>query len=285
MVLALQGVASLPAVVRRRVKALKKLQMESTDIEAKFYEEIHTLECKYHELYTPLYAKRSLIANGEYEPTEEECEWPSEDEDEDEEELAEGVKEKAKVEEVKDKDAKEGDEAKGVPGFWLTIFKNVEMLAEMVQDNDEPLLELLQDIKITFSEKEPMGFTLKFHFAKNDFFTNSVLTKQYDMKCLPDPEDPFSFEGPEIFKCVGCPIDWLPGKNLTVKQVKKKQKHKSKGSVRRAVLFFTGEALDEEDSEDEDSDEDEDDDEDADSDQDEDFDPSKAKENPECKQQ
>ena len=53
----------------------------------------------------------------------------------------------------------------------------------------------------------------------------------------------------------------------------------------RAVLFFTGEALDEEDSEDEDSDEDEDDDEDADSDQDEDFDPSKAKENPECKQQ
>merc|ERR1712010_302941 len=49
--------------------------------------------------------------------------------------------------------------------------------------------------------------------------------------------------------------------------------------VPRAVLFFTGEALDEEES-----DEDEDD-EDADSDQDEDFDPSKAKENPECKQQ
>ena len=64
-----------------------------------------------------------------------ECEWPSEDEDEEDEELAEGVKEKAKVEEVKDKDEKEkeGDEVKGVPGFWLTIFKNVEMLAEMVQ--------------------------------------------------------------------------------------------------------------------------------------------------------
>merc|ERR1711953_1144493 len=113
--------------------------------------------------------------------TEEECDWPSEDEDE--EELAENVKEK------------EGDQVKGVPGFWLTIFKNVEMLAEMVQDTDEPLLELLQDVKITFSEKDPMGFTLHFHFAKNDFFSNSVLTKQYDMKCLPDPEDPFNFEG------------------------------------------------------------------------------------------
>ena len=62
-----------------------------------------------------------------------ECEWPSEDEDEEDEELAEGVKEKAKEEEVKSKDEKEGDEMKGVPGFWLTIFKNVEMLAEMVQ--------------------------------------------------------------------------------------------------------------------------------------------------------
>ena len=28
---------------------------------------------------------------------------------------------------------KEGDQVKGVPGFWLTTFKNVEMLAEMVQ--------------------------------------------------------------------------------------------------------------------------------------------------------
>merc|ERR1712193_311509 len=131
-----------------------------------------------------------------------------------------------------------------------------------------------------------------------------------------------------IIKCTGCTIDWQKGKNLTVKQVKKKQKHKSKGSIRtitkqvkadsffnffdppavpddpnaevdedtqalltadfeighyirerivpRAVLFFTGEALDEEESDDEDSDEDED--EDGDSDEDEDFDPSKAKE-------
>ena len=44
--------------------------------------------------------------------------------------------------------------------------------------------------------------------------------------------DPFSFDGPEIFKCKGCPIHWKPNKNLTVKTVKKKQKHKSKGNVR-----------------------------------------------------
>ena len=32
--------ASLPAPVRRRIKALKKLQMDATNIEAKFYEEV-----------------------------------------------------------------------------------------------------------------------------------------------------------------------------------------------------------------------------------------------------
>ena len=52
------------------------------------------------------------------------------------------------------------------------------------------------------------------------------------MKCEPSEDDPFSFEGPEIFKCKGCTINWKEGKNLTVKTVKKKQKHKSKGNVR-----------------------------------------------------
>ena len=50
--------------------------------------------------------------------------------------MAENVKEKAKVVDEGDvakDEEKEGELEKGVPGFWLTIFKNVEMLAEMVQ--------------------------------------------------------------------------------------------------------------------------------------------------------
>ena len=87
----------------------------------------------------------------------------------------------------------------------------------------------------------PQGFTLYFHFAPNEYFTNSVLTKEYMMKCQPDEEDPFNFEGPEITNCKGCEISWKTGKNLTVKTVKKKQKHKSKGSVRtvtKQVMLF-----------------------------------------------
>ena len=45
------------------------------------------------------------------------------------------------------------------------------------------------------------GFILEFHFSANEFFSNSVLTKEYEMKCIPDPCEPFGFEGPEIVKC------------------------------------------------------------------------------------
>lgn len=327
-------IASLPAPVKRRLKALKKVQLDATKIEAKFYEEVHKLECKYHEMYKPLYEKRTKITKGDHEPTEEECDWPSDEEDE---ELADDMKDKAKLEDEKAKPDEEKD-VKGIPEFWLTIFKNVDMLQEMVQEADEPLLKKLTDITVTFSES-PMGFTLHFYFAPNEYFSNSVLTKEYEMKCEPTEDDPFSFEGPEIFKCKGSVINWkAEGKNLTVKTVKKKQKHKSKGNVRtitkqvkndsffnffdpppipddpnadvdpetqdlltadfeighyirdriipRAVLFFTGEALEEEDF-DEEEDEDEEGEEGEEEEDDPDFDPSKAKGQnaQECKQQ
>uniref|UniRef100_A0A1B6EH55 Nucleosome assembly protein 1-like 4 n=1 Tax=Clastoptera arizonana TaxID=38151 RepID=A0A1B6EH55_9HEMI len=62
-----QMLQSLPAPVKRRIKALKKIQLEATHIEAKFYEEIHELEAKYHLKYLPLYEKRSNVVNGQYE--------------------------------------------------------------------------------------------------------------------------------------------------------------------------------------------------------------------------
>lgn len=43
--------------------------------------------------------------------------------------------------------SKKDEDVKGIPGFWLTIFKNVSMLSDMVQEHDEPILECLEDIK------------------------------------------------------------------------------------------------------------------------------------------
>jgi len=226
-------IASLPKIVKRRIKALKKLQLEATKLEAKFYEEVHTLECKYAKLYTPLYEKRNLVTSGQHEPTDEESEWPSDDE-KDEDELSNAMENKAKLEEEKNTktDAVKDEDVKGIPEFWLTICKNVDELAEMVQEHDEPILKHLKDIKVKLTETTPMGFVLEFVFDPNEYFTNTLLTKEYELNCAPEDSDPFSFEGPEIVKCKGCTIDWCKGKNVTVKTIKKKQKHKSRGSVR-----------------------------------------------------
>ena len=148
-------IQSLPAPVKKRLKALKKIQFESTKIEAQFYQEVHLLECKYHKTFEPLYNKRSTIIKGDYEPKDEECEWPSESEDEDETALAQEVNEKAKLTEEEKKAQEEKDkDVKGVPHFWLTIFKNVELIADMIQEPDEPALEALKDLTVTFTEVE-----------------------------------------------------------------------------------------------------------------------------------
>ncbi|XP_007429644.1 nucleosome assembly protein 1-like 4 isoform X2 [Python bivittatus] len=223
-------IETLPKAVKRRIDALKQLQVKCAHIEAKFYEEVHDLERKYAALYQPLFDKRRDFIIGSAEPTEAEAEWHSENEDE--EKLAGDLKNKVVIEE-KEAGATEETNPKGIPDFWFTIFRNVDMLSELVQEYDEPILKHLQDIKVKFSEPgQPMSFTLEFHFEPNDYFTNSVLTKTYKMKSEPDKTDPFSFEGPEIVDCEGCTIDWKKGKNVTVKTIKKKQKHKGRGTVR-----------------------------------------------------
>ncbi|RMC00174.1 hypothetical protein DUI87_22776 [Hirundo rustica rustica] len=219
-------IETFPKAVIRRIDALKKLQVKCAHIEAKFYEEVHDLERKYAALYQPLFDKRREFINGEAEPTDAESEWHSENEDE--EKLAGDLKNAVVIDEKA-----EETNVKGIPDFWFTIFRNVDMLSELVHEYDEPILKHLQDIKVKFSEPgQPMSFSLEFHFGPNDYFSNSVLTKTYKMKSEPDKTDPFSFEGPEIVDCEGCTIDWKKGKNVTVKTIKKKQKHKGRGTVR-----------------------------------------------------
>ena len=180
--------------MKRRLKALKKLQLETTKVEAEFFKEVHALECKYQPRYQPFYEKRAQIIKGDYEPNDEECNWTLDDDKEDEE-LSDEMKSKVKIE-----GEKKEDDPKDIPEFWLTIIKNVDILADMVQEHDEPILKHLTDIKVHYKE-EPMGFELEFFFSPNEFFENTVLTKTYEMKCAADEMDPFSFEGPEIHKC------------------------------------------------------------------------------------
>ncbi|XP_059168530.1 nucleosome assembly protein 1-like 1 isoform X2 [Physella acuta] len=341
-------IQSLPKEVKRRIKALKKLQNEVINVEAEFYKEVNALELKYAPKYSQLFEKRKEILTASREPTDEECDWPSEEEEDDEKDEEGKITPASQQGELKDKlciegakeaggdsEEKKQEDVKGIPSFWLTIFKNVDMLSEMVQEHDEPILTHLQDIKVIIHDKDPVGFTLEFHFEPNEYFTDPVLIKHYEMRYEPDPQDPFSYEGPEIIKCTGCNINWIKGKNVTVKQIKKKQKHKGRGLTRtvtkqvqadsffnffnppavpegsesemdeeveallgadfeighfirerivpRAVLFFTGEAIDNDDYEDDENEEGED--EEYDEEADADFNPDAQGKPNECKQQ
>lgn len=51
----------LPKAVKRRLKALKRLQSEVNKVESKFYEEVHELEQKYAAQYEPFFQRVSIV--------------------------------------------------------------------------------------------------------------------------------------------------------------------------------------------------------------------------------
>lgn len=350
---------SLPLPIKHRVRALKNIQVEQTALEAQFYEEVQKLEAKYQLLYQPLLDKRQQIVTGLYQPTPEESRWEdSEDEDEDDEDddtkplqdkpqKQDGINGETPDDSAKDDVTENGacksdDSAAGIPEFWLTALKNVDLFTDYIMEHDEPILKHLTDIKLSYTDSKGMDFTLDFYFSDNEYFSNKVLTKTYKLSCEVPKDDPFSFEGATITQMNGCKIDWKKGKNVTVKTIKKKQKHKGKGQSRvitktvpnesffnffcppdpdtfgskdeeeaeelalqldgditraeflrdrlipKAVLFFTGDALDDEDDEDDDMGLEDDDDDNDESDPDDDYNPQSDLQNskpPECKNQ
>lgn len=218
-------VKSLPAPLQNRIVALKNLQLEHLKLEAEFFDEVYKLEKIYQEKYQPLFEKRRAIVTGEVDPEKEEPKWKPEPDDENSEDIADFSMLLTKY--------KIPENANGIPNFWLTIFRNTEILSEMVQPHDEPVLQKLTDITIKYDDEH--SYTLEFHFDKNEYFSNEVLTKQYFLKSTVDEDNPFGFEGPEIYKCKGCNINWEKKMNLTVKTIRKKQKHKERGAVRTIV--------------------------------------------------
>lgn len=225
-----QMIEQLPAPMKKRLNGLKNLQMDYLNIETKFFHEVYELEKKYQKLYEPLLEKRAKIISGEVEPTAEEAEFKVEVEED--EEMAEKMK--ALLAEQNVPVPTYPEDAKGIPDFWYHVFKNSEIIWEMVQQHDEELIKKLKDIKLIYPA-EGMSYTFEFHFEANEYFTDTVLTKQYFLKSELEQGKPFDYEGTEIYKCTGCKINWNKGKDLTVKTIRKKQKHKSRGAVRTVM--------------------------------------------------
>ena len=206
-------IESLPAPVRRRVAGLKGIQKEHSKLEAEFQEEVLQLEKKYFAKFSPLYQKRATIVNGSAEPTEDEVK--AGEEDDEEPEAGEGAA--TKSEEKSDIP----ENVAGIPEFWLSAMKNQISLAEMVTDRDEAALKHITDIRMEYLDKP--GFRLIFEFAPNEFFQNKTITKTYFYQNESGYGGDFIYDHAE-----GDKIEWLPGKDLTVRVESKKQRNKSK---------------------------------------------------------
>jgi nucleosome assembly protein 1-like 1 len=178
----------LTPAVAKRVEALHKLQDERDELRKQWVEERKALELKYAGLYEVVYAKRKAVVAGEVE--------------------AEGAA------------GAVGADVKGIPGFWLRAMQNNGLLRDFIEEHDEEALAALRDVSVTFLDGME-GFRLDFAFGPNAFFSNAVLSKTIKLPNLFSGDD-------EIGDIKGSEIEWLPGKNLTVKTVKKKVK-KGKG--------------------------------------------------------
>lgn len=83
---------------------------------------------------------------------------------------------------------------------------------------DDQLLKYLENIHVT-DEENCDNFTIHFTFRENDIIKNTELTKRFVLKDAAP------------IKSEATPIEWV-NKNLTIKEIKKKQKNKKTGQQR-----------------------------------------------------
>lgn len=210
-----QVLSRLPIDVRKRIRALRKLQMQSSAVEMELHRKEFELEKEYQEKQQEIFKKRFEIITGVYEPSDGECDLPDPEIlkqiDENREAFAK-LKQRdnnvAKDNENVDVDAPaSGDNlTTGVPHFWFHILYSNPTFDYLIHKEDEPILKHLIDIRTTYKLEPHFSFVLEFEFSPNPFFENSILTKEYLLKM--DSNDLVNYEGPSIYKTIGCEILW-----------------------------------------------------------------------------
>eukprot|EP00947_MAST-08B_sp_MAST-8B-sp1_P001075 g1075.t1 len=212
------------------VTALILLQQQHEELGDRFKKEFAALLKKYAALKKPLYESRATIVKDGISAAAAAAvvdgpkqAWASGEGE------GEGAAAAAAARPAAGAATAEGGEVDKLPNFWLMCFQNHEMTCEMMLgERDEKALSYLIDVRAAYSE-DMTGFKLEFEFSEdNEFFSNKVLTKSYE---IPNLSDPFA-STPTLQAVEGTEIEWESGMDLTVKLVTKKVKKKSSGGRR-----------------------------------------------------
>lgn len=205
--------------LERRVKALFNLYERSKQVYEKYFFDEQQIIKKYQDDYQKIFNKRSDIIQGSYELTEEDLysngNHPNE--------FCTKMQDTLQLDNINQVETvgSAGDNIEGIPEFWLTVMKGINMIMPC----DEPIIKYLMDIKCNLLG-DYRAFQLEFHFAKNQWFTNTVLTKTYEISKLTKIYEyllkhNLINDSVTVYACKGCKIDWNEGKNIRVVEIKR----------------------------------------------------------------
>nr|XP_016995508.2 nucleosome assembly protein 1-like 1 [Drosophila takahashii] len=161
---------------KKTITELKQLYLETITLDCALQRDIYNMEKDYEVKHNVIFDKRKKI-----------------------------------LDEFRKQNYGDSEPNQSVPNFWLKVLK--ASYTEFISKKDEKILECLCDVRSKLHNNPVVKFDIEFHFDPNDYFTNTVLTKTYFLNCLPDPDDPLSYDGAEIYKCEGCKIDWKQAKD------------------------------------------------------------------------
>merc|ERR1712151_1387234 len=167
-------------------------------IEKEFKDLHNKLEAKYEGIYRPIYEKRAKIIDGTEVINVQDIQA-----DLDKLSLTETSSEPENNKEV------------GIPGYWGKALGNSDQFAPIMNEKDKKILQHLTNV--TADIKETGDFTLSFTFSPNDYFEQSLLTREHIL----NPQD----NSPE--KIVSTEVTWKSDEmNPTIEKKQKKVKNK-----------------------------------------------------------
>ncbi|XP_030370033.1 nucleosome assembly protein 1-like 1 isoform X2 [Scaptodrosophila lebanonensis] len=161
---------------KKTIAELKQLYLETIKLDVDLQRDIYNMEKSYEVKHNEIFDKRKKI-----------------------------------LEEFKKQNHGDASPNENVTNFWLKVLK--ASYTEFISKKDEKILSNLCDIRAKLFNEPTVKFIIEFHFEPNEYIANRVLTKTYFLNCLPDPDDPLSYDGAEIYKCEGCRIEWKQAKD------------------------------------------------------------------------
>ncbi|KAL3852147.1 hypothetical protein ACJMK2_015825 [Sinanodonta woodiana] len=74
-----------------------------------------------------------------------------------------------------------------VPNFWVTTFVNHPQISAILDEEEEECLHYLTKMEVEEFEDIKSGYTIKFEFKQNPYFTNEILCKEFHLAASGEP--------------------------------------------------------------------------------------------------